>query len=166
MRSGDTRPCFAGYHSQSQAALQGAVGISLFCTALLDGRQGSMFPPLPPRCPWGEKGRHFAHRFPLNTMPKQFFSCCSSVFVKEVGCRFAYCIPFNHTKRSFLVKFDSSQRRVQGVSNPCVLNELTEDGESLGTTLRPNSKLPHCCRECRDYSFNQREELVIIKIIS
>ena len=33
-----------------------------------------------------------------------------------------------------------------------------KDGQGFSATLRPNSELPHCCREGRNFSFVEREK--------
>ena len=52
-----------------------------------------------------------------------------------------------------LLSTRSSQSNFLRARGPFAAEELVKDGQGLSATLRPDSELPHCCREGRNFSF-------------
>ena len=88
---GNASSRFCSHHSQGQAALQGAINVSLLCTLIL---------------------RHWREPFLFNMRQVPMFprsNCC--VLREQPRRRLVHCLPLDHPLAVFLVSLSSTHRR-------------------------------------------------------
>ena len=116
-------------HTQSQAALQGAINISLLCPTIL----------------W-----HWRELFLfIMGQVSMFPRCCCCVLWEEIATP-SRALPS--------IDFDSGQRSTKGACHPFIVEKLMEDGQGLSAAWSTHSDLPHRSRQGCNFLLTKRQK--------